>query len=249
MVLEETNNYSVFSLSSNKSKNNKMIITFPTSNGYKYDLINFNVLDSIVNEGIIFVFIQTNDYDCFYNLDLTDKEKSNNLNNYILEIEKDIQHLIIKYDIKTIPVLLGLSLGGYYSHLIALRNPNKFHCISLSGVCDLELLDKNQTHHYITDKVINYETKKYLWKHLNPINLIDNNTISKFISCFGNDDNLLIDNAYSFYENLDCWNYIKVYPNELHNFSSWSRMIYDIFKSNSKEFHDFRKEFYSIDSL
>jgi len=213
-----------------------IIFTFPTSNGRKDDLINFGVFDSILNENIVIVGIQTRDDECFYSQDLTDDEKIENLFIFLDDLQKVFKFVSDKYITTKIPILFGCSIGGYYAHLVYMMHPNKFHCVSLSGICDLTILDQT----------INYATNIQKWKKLNPIEInICENIYTKIISCFGmRDDLILTKNISVFYDKLKTWNYVKYYDLN-HNFNSWKIMTRDIFKGNLCDFHEFRNEFYA----
>ena len=95
MDLEENEYFSLFKYT-NHEKPNKLIITFPTSNGKKYDLYNYKVLDCILQENVLFMYVQTKDFVCFYDPKINDEEKANNLLNFLVNIENKIYTVIQK---------------------------------------------------------------------------------------------------------------------------------------------------------
>jgi esterase/lipase superfamily enzyme len=225
--------------------NPTLIYTFPTSNGEKNDIYNLHILDSILNENIIIICFQTYDDICFYDQNIHDDEKILNLEQFLTDVEQVIKSTIEQYKTHKIPILLGCSMGGYYAQLLFMRNPNKFHCISLGGVCDLSILDKCANNIFVGDHVINYNNNKEIWDKYNPCQIpMTEKLHTKIISCFGmiNDEDL-IPNIVPFYTRINTWNYIKYYD-LCHDFSSWRFMAHDIFKGNMPDFHDFRIDFY-----
>lgn len=229
----------------NCSRNPTIIFTFPTSNGKKKDILNLDIVAPILNEDILFVLIQTDDDNCFYNSSLSDNDKINNLNSFCKSIDKLFEYIFEKYPTSKTPILMGCSMGGYYAQLFYMRHPNKFNCISLGGMCNIEILDINAEHLWNGDKIINYYENKKDWDKFNPYELDSTrNTTTKLISCFGGkEDGFLIKDVYNFHQKLKTWNYIKIYD-LYHNHGSWYVMINDIFKGSSTEFHDFRMDFY-----
>lgn len=244
MIVENNNLFAIYR--SDKCDNNPHIIfTFPTSNGHHTDVFNFNVFNPIRDENVIIVMIQTNDYQCFYDPMMSDQQKMMNLDDFLSLIDTVFTLILCKYETKRTPILMGCSMGGYYAQLFYLRHPNKFHCISLGGMCDISILDKNAVHNYSEDRIINYDIYKNQWDHYNPAVMpITEPLHTRLIACFGaKSDMFLMKNCYEFHHRIETWNYIKVY-NLAHNFDAWRTMVYDIFKGSSLEFHEFREEFY-----
>lgn len=232
-------------MNQNVSDNPNVIFTFPTSCGNKMDLINFNVLESILNENTIFVFFQTDDPNCFYDPKLSDQQKAFNLEQFLLKLETTMYSILNHYHTTKTPILFGCSMGGYYAHLLFMRNLNRFHCISLGGFCHLKILDKKDGP-FNGDKVIDYFNCQQLWDQYNPIMMRKINGLDVIvISCLSlPNDYVFLNDMYVYYLRLDTWNYIKTY-NLQHDFDSWREMVKDIFKGDNQEFNDFRVEFYS----
>ena len=244
MYVEETELFSIFK-SPNCSSNPNIIFTFPTSNGSKYDIMNFDVLSPILNENLLIVLIQTDDYSCFYST-ASDEIKIKYLSKFIRDVKNVFNYVLKKYPTNKKPILLGCSMGGFYAQYFYMSCPNKFICFSLSGFSNLSLLDKNgQSHNFNDDKVINYYANKFMWDFYNPVYLEHKHRIlSKIFICFAvHDDGIFIDDSVSFYYNSNISNYIKYYD-EYHSFPSWRNMAYDIFKGCGPEFHEFRLDFY-----
>lgn len=227
-------------------KENPVIMyTFPTSKGKKEDLINYGVLESIMDENIVIVSIQTRDDECFYSKEIKDEEKIRNVYRFIKDVEGIVKLVESKYKTRKSPIVYGCSMGGYYAHLMYMMNQNKYDCISLGGFCDIKIMDRKARHKYECDKVINYERKKEEWDGVNPIAIKAEGEIErKIMSCYGTrEDEELMRGIVEFYERLKTWNYVGYYDMG-HNFESWERMTRDIFKGERGEYHEFRKEFY-----
>ena len=227
------------------SANPNIIFTFPTSNGNKLDILNFGVMLPIFSENVVIVCLQTRDYDCFYNPHITDNEKVINLENYLHDVDKVIDDVLERYRTIKIPIVMGCSMGGYYAHLMYMRYPNKFNCITFGGLCDLSILDKNANNGLFNDRIIDYYNNKQIWDKYNPMAITNTDKLhTKIIACYGlPEDNDLINGVYEYYLRLNTWNYIKKYTYG-HNFTDWGKMLEDVFKGKTIEFHEFRREFY-----
>lgn len=245
MIVKTTELYTVYR-SQNAGPNPNMIITFPPARGHKHDLFQYGILQPLMNENVVFLFLQTRDHECFYDPKLSDEEKTQNLKSYITEIKEVIDEVKGKYEPMTRrPILMGCSMGGYYAQLFFMKYRNQFDCISLGGFCDLAIMDHHTDHMFQDDKVIDYWGHRDLWDQYNPCCLQSDGSLqNKIFSCFGiTCDQPLMRNVYDFYRRLGVYNYIKQY-NLCHDFHSWGNMVRDIFKGTTPEFHDFRMNFY-----
>jgi esterase/lipase superfamily enzyme len=240
------NLYTIYIPSGKIHDNPHIIFVFPTSNGDKMDIIHFDVLQSIYRENIIIVSLQTCDSNCFYDSSLSDLEKTTNLEEYLTHVNNIIDHILNTHQTNKKSILLGCSMGGYYANLMFMRYPNRFHCISLGGFIHLQILDKNATHQFNDDKIINYIVNQDLWNQYNPIKLASSQHRDTYIiSCFATtDDAVFIEDTKIYYSYLSNYRHIKTYDDLHHNFSSWQQMASDIFKGSDPLFHDFRLIFY-----
>lgn len=244
MIIETNKLFSIYK-SCHSDLNPTIIFTFPTSNGQRTDIINFNVLDPILDENIIIVMIQTQDDMCFYDPDMSEHAKMLKLSDFFNTIDTIFTNILSRYKTTKTPILLGCSMGSYYALMCFLRHPNRFHSISLGGMCDISILDKNASQTPYEDRVINYYDYQDYWDHYNPIALpITTKFNTRLIACYGiKQDNFLKATVYDLHDRIKTWNYIKMYDLG-HDFSAWQNMVTDIFKGTSTEFHDFRIEFY-----
>lgn len=254
MFIKTTESYTIYrTQNAGPNSNPNMIITFPTSRGHKHDMFQFGVLQSLMNENIVFLFMQTRDQECFYDPKLSDEEKTRNLETYLNEAKEIIDEVKIKYEPMTRrPILIGCSMGGYYAQLFFMKYPNQFDCISLGGFCDVSLMDRHADHMYQDDKTIDYWAHRDLWDRYNPCCLDIDKAIplkntNKIFSCFGViHDQPLMRSVYEFCHRLETYSidmYIKQYD-LCHDFHAWGNMVRDIFKGTTPEFHDFRLNFY-----
>jgi len=224
-------------------KNPHIIFTFPTSNGQNTDILNFNVLESLLGDNVLIFMIQTQDYNCFYDPMIGDHRKIMNLSDFFQIVDTIFNNILVSYETIHKPLLLGCSMGGYYAQMCFLMHPNRFNCISLGGMCDISVLDKNNPNTPWGDRVINYYNFKQYWDQYNPVAFpIKEKLHTRLIACFGTrQDGFLMERVYEFHNRIETWNYIKMYDLG-HSFDAWREMATDIFKGTSQEFHDFRQE-------
>ena len=64
----------------------------------------------IFNENIVIVCFQTRNVDCFYNQQLTDNKKVNNLENYLRDVNEVIDDVLKRYKTTRIPIVMGCSM-------------------------------------------------------------------------------------------------------------------------------------------